>query len=137
MFGPEGRKAGARTFEPRQIFTARMSRRAVAPTVREGVVHVSGRMTNREEGLSAALPLDVRRASGLPARLFDSVGAAPQIRGVAPRELVSLFRKGGAFPHIRRHSRKRHDRRYRTASGSDRPRLNLSRSILSLLLRPL
>src|SRR5437660_284884 len=33
-----------------------------------------------------ALPPDVQKASGLPARLFYSVGATPQIRGIAPRE---------------------------------------------------
>ena len=54
-----------------------------------------------------ALPPDVRRVCGLPVKLLLFNGAAPQIRGVAPRELVSLFRKGTAFPHIRRHSRTR------------------------------
>ena len=85
----------------------------------------------------AALPPDVRKASGLPARFFNSFRATPQIQGVAPRVLVSLLRKGRAFPHIKRHSRTHHNKRYRTASGSDRPRPNLSRSIPSLLLRPL
>jgi hypothetical protein len=53
----------------------------------------------------AALPPDVRKASGLPAVLYPD-GASPQIQGRA-REIKGYLRKGIAFPYIRRQSRKR------------------------------
>ena len=62
---------------------------------------------------------------------FDSFGATPQIPGHSPARLRSYFRKGIAFPHIKRPSRAHRDRRYSTGSGSDRP--VVSTSVASLV----
>ena len=53
---------------------------------------------------SAALPPDVRKAFGLPARLFSLFGLRPICWGEAPK--FNVNRNGSAsLPHIRRQSR--------------------------------
>jgi len=57
----------------------------------------------------AAVPPDVRKAYGFPQRMLLIISeATPPLarRSLAEQEKVSANRKGIAFPHIRRQSRK-------------------------------
>ena len=53
---------------------------------------------------SAAVPSDVRKASGLPATSLSGSGLCPVV-GAQPRIHYEAGRKRRALPHIRRHSR--------------------------------
>ena len=50
-------------------------------------------------GSAAALPPDVRKASGLPLSSFDSIVAPPQIRGGAPRNEEPLSKRHSLSTH--------------------------------------
>jgi hypothetical protein len=53
----------------------------------------------------AAVPLDVRKAYGFPSTVNIFREAMPPARGAASLSVEFALRKGGAFPHIKRHSR--------------------------------
>jgi hypothetical protein len=59
------------------------------------------------------MPLDVRKASGFPHITLFISDAMPlrKIQGIAPMKKLESGRKGEAFPHIRRQSRRPNDDR--------------------------